>query len=137
MPGKNNATILRQSLTCTILLAGKCGSCGIHCLSRKTLSWTTHLNPIGAGLHGGAMLGKLIRCSAVLVCMVLTLLGGTWAQNTPGMPTMPHQAPATQPFVSTLFADNMVLQRGKTNTIWGWSEPGDKITVQILSLIHI
>jgi len=77
------------------------------------------------------MLGKLIRCSAVLVCMVLTLLGGTWAQNTPGMPTMPHQAPATQPFVSTLFADNMVLQRGKTNTIWGWSEPGDKITVQI------
>ena len=24
------------------------------------------------------------------------------------------------PFVSTIFGDNMVLQRGKKNTIWGW-----------------
>jgi sialate O-acetylesterase len=24
-----------------------------------------------------------------------------------------------------------VLQRGKVNTIWGWSEPGDKIRVEI------
>lgn len=35
------------------------------------------------------------------------------------------------PFVSPIFGDNMVLQRGKTNILWGWSEPGDKITVQI------
>jgi len=35
------------------------------------------------------------------------------------------------PLVSPIFGDNMVLQRGKVNTIWGWSEPGDKITVEI------
>lgn len=36
-----------------------------------------------------------------------------------------------QPFVSPIFGDNMVLQRGKKNALWGWSEPGDKIQVQI------
>jgi sialate O-acetylesterase len=35
------------------------------------------------------------------------------------------------PFVSPIFADNMVLQRGKPNTLWGWSEPGDSVRVQI------
>jgi sialate O-acetylesterase len=44
---------------------------------------------------------------------------------------MPPQPPKTLPFVSTLFGDDMVLQRGKLNTVWGWSEPGDKVTVQI------
>ena len=29
------------------------------------------------------------------------------------------------PFVSPIFGDNMVLQRGKPNAIWGWSQPGD------------
>ncbi|HEU6447209.1 MAG TPA: sialate O-acetylesterase [Verrucomicrobiae bacterium] len=35
------------------------------------------------------------------------------------------------PFVSPMFGDNMVLQRGQPNTIWGWSKPGDKIHVEI------
>lgn len=35
------------------------------------------------------------------------------------------------PFVSPMFGDNMVLQRGKPNTIWGWSKPGDSIQVEI------
>ncbi len=35
------------------------------------------------------------------------------------------------PLVSPIFGDNMVLQRGKTNTIWGWSDPGDHVQVQI------
>ena len=35
------------------------------------------------------------------------------------------------PLVSTIFGDNMVLQRGKKNTIWGWSDPGDKVRVEI------
>ena len=33
--------------------------------------------------------------------------------------------PKPFPFVSPLFGDDMVLQRGKMETIWGWSEPGD------------
>jgi sialate O-acetylesterase len=35
------------------------------------------------------------------------------------------------PFVSPVFGDYMVLQRGKTNTIWGWSQPGDSVRVEI------
>ena len=35
------------------------------------------------------------------------------------------------PFVSPIFGDNMVLQRGKPNTIWGWSKPGQIVHVEI------
>lgn len=38
---------------------------------------------------------------------------------------------AALPFLSPIFADNMVLQRDKLNTIWGWSDPGDTIRVQV------
>jgi sialate O-acetylesterase len=33
--------------------------------------------------------------------------------------------------ISPIFGDNMVLQRNKINTIWGWSDPGDSIRVQL------
>jgi sialate O-acetylesterase len=35
------------------------------------------------------------------------------------------------PFVSPMFGDNMVLQRGKPNTIWGWAKPGEEVRVEI------
>lgn len=35
------------------------------------------------------------------------------------------------PFVSPMFGDDMVLQRGKPNAIWGWSKPGDTVQVEI------
>ena len=44
----------------------------------------------------------------------------------------PPPPPKPFPFVSPLFGDDMVLQRDKLDTIWGWSEqPGDKVTVQM------
>lgn len=39
-------------------------------------------------------------------------------------------AQEAQPFLSPLFADNMVLQRDKPNRFWGWSEPGETIRVE-------
>ena len=36
-----------------------------------------------------------------------------------------------RPFVSPIFGDDMVLQRGKPNLIWGWSQPGDAIRVEV------
>ena len=38
---------------------------------------------------------------------------------------------ATLPFVSPMFGDNMVLQRGKANRFWGWAKPGQAIRVEI------
>ena len=44
---------------------------------------------------------------------------------------IPKTTAKSLPLISPIFGDNMVLQRGKVNTIWGWSEPGDKIRVEI------
>ena len=38
--------------------------------------------------------------------------------------------PVPLPFVSPIFGDHMVLQRGKPNAIWGWSRPGDTVRVE-------
>lgn len=35
------------------------------------------------------------------------------------------------PLLSPIFGDNMLLQRDKVNTLWGWSEPGDKVQVEV------
>lgn len=35
------------------------------------------------------------------------------------------------PFVSAIFGDDMVLQRGKPDAVWGWTRPGDSVHVQI------
>jgi sialate O-acetylesterase len=44
----------------------------------------------------------------------------------------PLVAPGAElPLVSPMFSDNMVLQRGKPNAIWGWSKPGDAIKVEM------
>jgi sialate O-acetylesterase len=41
------------------------------------------------------------------------------------------QDAAPLPFVSPIFGNSMVLQRGKPNPIWGWSQPGDTVRVEI------
>ena len=64
---------------------------------------------------------KAIAATALL----LSLHCGALAQNDPKAAVQPL------PFVSPVFGDNMVLQRGKANTIWGWSDPGDKVRVEI------
>ena len=43
----------------------------------------------------------------------------------------PPQETAPLPFVSPIFGDNMVLQRGKPNVVWGWSQPGDTVRMEI------
>ena len=37
----------------------------------------------------------------------------------------------TRPFLAAPFTDNMVLQRGMRNPVWGWTTPGAKVSVQI------
>ncbi len=59
-----------------------------------------------------------------------------YSQPTPSTATAAPpatSAPSSQalPFISPIFGDNMVLQRGKADALWGWSEPGDRIQVEI------
>ena len=58
------------------------------------------------------------------VWAALTLTAGSTLNAAP-------QDAAPLPFVSPIFGDNMVLQRGKPNLIWGWSQPGDAVRVEI------
>jgi len=78
------------------------------------------------------MVSKFLRFAASATVILFVLSGNAWTQPTPG--SVPHTATAETkqlPLVSPIFGDNMVLQRGKANTIWGWSEPGNKVTVAI------
>ncbi|MCW1914606.1 hypothetical protein OJ996_13545 [Luteolibacter sp. GHJ8] len=38
---------------------------------------------------------------------------------------------AADPFLSPLFTDHMVLQRDQQDSVWGWTQPGAKITVTL------
>jgi sialate O-acetylesterase len=69
--------------------------------------------------------------SAVFVAGLLFVAGfGACAQPTPGQAASASVAKPL-PFVGPIFGDNMVLQRGKPDAIWGWSAPGDTVRVQI------
>jgi len=71
------------------------------------------------------MIHKYALIVILAVAFPLTPQPAALAQNAPQSQAKPL------PLVSPIFGDNMVLQRGKVNTIWGWSEPGDKIRVEI------
>jgi sialate O-acetylesterase len=61
-----------------------------------------------------------------------TITGLFLVVNHNGLAQRPRDAaPKPLPFVSPIFGDNMVLQRGKPNTVWGWSDPGDTVRVEI------
>lgn len=36
-----------------------------------------------------------------------------------------------RPFLSPIFSDHMVLQRGRPNSFWGWTDPGKRVRVAI------
>lgn len=71
------------------------------------------------------MISIRIASTAIFSALVNLSICGALAQSAP------EPAAKPLPFVSPIFGDNMVLQRGKANTIWGWSDAGDTIRVQI------
>ena len=44
------------------------------------------------------------------------------------------QLASNLPFLSPVFSSHMVLQRDKPNAFWGWTTPGEKVTVSILKV---
>jgi sialate O-acetylesterase len=76
------------------------------------------------------MIHRCIRAAIATATLLITTELGAFAQPTPGQ-AGPGATSKPLPFVSPIFGDNMVLQRGKPDTIWGWSDPGDTVRVQI------
>ncbi len=73
-----------------------------------------------------------MRLKRFLVLLALT--GALQAMSVAAAAQRPPQAAqqvGPPPFVSTVFGDNMVLQRNKSDVIWGWSDPGDQVKVEI------
>jgi sialate O-acetylesterase len=64
--------------------------------------------------------------------LVWASVGLLFAVNCSALAQRPRDAAAKPlPFVSPIFGDDMVMQRGKPNAVWGWSEPGDTVRVEI------
>src|SRR5262245_58833923 len=61
----------------------------------------------------------------VILSLLVLLATGT------SLPGANETTCPTLPFVSPIFGDNVLLQRGKPNTFWGWSTPGDTVRVEI------
>ena len=57
---------------------------------------------------------------AGLATLALLALGGVAAR-----------ADDAKPFLHPLFTDNMVLQRGVADPVWGWTAPGQTVTVSV------
>jgi sialate O-acetylesterase len=77
------------------------------------------------------MISKSLLAAAAASFLLVAPAGSPSADGQ-AMPTAASPAAVKPlPFISPIFGDNMVLQRGKANTLWGWSEPGETIRVQI------
>jgi len=74
------------------------------------------------------ILGRIFLLAAAL-CLLMAPGQELFAQFAPS--ARQTAAAESLPFVSPIFGDDMVLQRGKSDAIWGWSEPGDTAHVQI------
>ena len=75
------------------------------------------------------MSNSSIRQAAFGVCFALCGLSATVGQEskTPD----PEKAEGAKPFVHPLFSDHMVIQRNKRVPIWGWTNPGQQVVVQM------
>ena len=76
------------------------------------------------------MVHRSARRAVIAAALVVATQISAFAQPTPGQAVTGNSA-KPMPFVNPLFGDNMVLQRGKPETIWGWSDPGDSVRVEI------
>lgn len=69
--------------------------------------------------------------AALALCMGASLTGGVPGALPGAQPAVAQGAQATKPFLHPLFTDNMVLQRGVADPVWGWTEPGQRVTVSL------
>jgi sialate O-acetylesterase len=76
--------------------------------------------PDGATEDDTMIASRMLRGAAAVAALLLLTAGRT-----------PARAQAAKPFISPMFTDNMVLQRGMPTPVWGWAAPGQKVTVSM------
>ena len=92
----------------------------------------------GAGANAGGATGGSIPTPGGAGAGGASGAAGAGSAGAPIEPVIPggpdESIPADageQPFVHPLFTDHMVLQRDAHTPVWGWSKPGDMVTVKI------
>jgi sialate O-acetylesterase len=68
----------------------------------------------------------MLRKTLIAACLLLSPL--MFSSVTPAV-AQPAANVAQKPFVHPLFSDNMVLQRDIAAPVWGWTTPGQRVTV--------
>ena len=71
-------------------------------------------------MHSSFAFRSFARCVPLWLVAIAVSLAAESATPAPGLP-----------FLSPIFGDSMVLQRGKPNTLWGWTEPGQPVRVSV------
>jgi sialate O-acetylesterase len=69
---------------------------------------------------------KTERIKYFAFLMILVILFCSIQITTPAMADY-----AGKPFLHPIFGDHMVLQRDVENSIWGWTNPGEKVSVEV------
>ncbi|HEY9062798.1 MAG TPA: hypothetical protein VIO64_20215 [Pseudobacteroides sp.] len=68
---------------------------------------------------------KLVRRISIVIAFVIIFVSA----NMGSLDTV--EAYLDKPFIHSMFADHMVLQRDVENPVWGWTAPGETVTVEI------
>lgn len=63
----------------------------------------------------------------LIVALFVPVVVPVWSAD----PVVAAAEKSARPLLSPIFGDNMVLQRGKPNTFWGWTKPGETVRVEI------
>lgn len=71
------------------------------------------------------MLRRSTRARIMVILPAGLLLLGSFVPNQPAA----REARMNKPFLHQLFGDHMVLQRGTKFPVWGWTKPGQEVTV--------
>ena len=103
--------------------AGVCHGTECKLLQRTAAAAYNIGSIVFLGLRNMKLTPPTAKVSRLLVSVRALAGGSAFAQ--------PPQPAAPLPFVSPIFGGNMVLQREKPNAIWGWSQPGDSVKVEI------
>src|SRR4028119_237645 len=70
----------------------------------------------------------MLRKTLIAACLLLSPL---MLSSTTSVVAQPAANVTQKPFVHPLFSDNMVLQRDIAAPVWGWTTPGQRVTVSM------
>ena len=89
------------------------------------------VNPLRLMTALGMMSMATIPATVTLTSMSASTVLAAVIVTAPSAAHAAQDTAAAMPFISPMFSDNMVLQRGMPVTVWGWTQAGKTVSVEI------